>query len=83
MGTYGNMSLGAVEGPGSLNFNGGVSRIFRIQEHQTVEIRAEAQNVLNTANLGDPSTSINSNAFGQIDRAGPGRIMQFAIKYLF
>ena len=82
-GTYGNVGPGTIKGPGDVNFNLGLTRLFRIQERHRVEIRAEAQNVLNTANFGNPSTALNSNTFGQINSAGPGRIVQFAFKYLF
>ena len=82
-GTYGKVGLGTVVGPGSLNFNAGVSRLFRVREHQTIELRMESQNVLNTANFSNPSSSMTSNTFGQINSAGPARIIQFAFKYIF
>jgi hypothetical protein len=83
LGTNGNVGMSTIEGPGNLNFDFGLTRLFHINERQTAEIRAEAQNLLNTANFGNPSTALNSNTFGQINSAGPGRIIQFAIKYLF
>jgi hypothetical protein len=83
LGTNGNVGLGTIEGPGSLNFDFGLTRLFHIVENQTLEIRAEAQNLLNRANFGNPSTALNSNTFGQINSAGPGRVLQFALKYLF
>ena len=82
-GTYGNLGQANILGPGSLIFNAGLSRAFRIRESQTVEIRGEAQNVLNRINYGNPTTSLASNTFGQINTSGPARIMQFAVKYAF
>ena len=82
-GTYGNMGPGTLHGPGSLNFDAGLSRLFQIKERQRVELRAEAQNVLNRTNFLDPSTSLSANTFGRIQSARDPRIMQFALKYSF
>ncbi len=82
-GSYGNVGPGTIRGPGLLVFNAGLSRPFRIWEHQTIEVRAEAQNVLNHTNLGPPILAMNSPLFGQITSSGPARIMQFALKYAF
>ena len=48
-GAQANMAPGSVRGPGALIFNAGLSRLFPIEERKTVELRAEAQNVLNRA----------------------------------
>lgn len=82
-GTYGTLGQANILGPGSLIFNAGLSRVFRVWENQTVEIRGEGQNILNRINYGNPTTSLASNIFGQINTSGPARIMQFAIKYVF
>jgi hypothetical protein len=82
-GSYGNVGPGTIRGPGLLLFNAGISRPFRIWEHQTVEVRVEAQNVLNHTNLGPPILAMNSPLFGQITNSGAARIMQFALKYAF
>ena len=82
-GTYGNLGQANILGPGSLTLNAGLSRSFRIREGQTVEIRGEAQNALNRINYGNPTASLASNTFGQINTSGQARIMQFAIKYVF
>jgi hypothetical protein len=78
-----NMAPGSVRGPGALIFNAGLSRLFPIREHKSMELRAEAQNVLNRANFSDPTTNLSSNTFGQIIATGPARIMQFALKFNF
>ena len=81
--TYGNAGPGIILGPGMLVANAGLSRLFQVREHQTMEFRLEAQNALNHVNLSPPILSMNSPLFGQITSAGSPRIMQLAIKYVF
>jgi hypothetical protein len=82
-GTFGNLGPGTVYGPHSWTVNAGLSRLFKIKEAQTVEFRAEGTNILNHANFMNPSGTLNSPQFGRIQSAGPGRVMQFGLKYLF
>jgi hypothetical protein len=82
-GTFGNLRPGTVFGPSSWTVNAGLSRIFKVREAQTVEFRAEGTNILNHANFMNPSGNRNSPQFGRIQSAGPGRVMQFGLKYLF
>jgi hypothetical protein len=60
-----------------------LSRVFRIRESQSVEIRGEAFNITNSVRLNVPTTVFESATFGQILSAQDPRIMQFAIKYVF
>jgi hypothetical protein len=90
LGTYGNMGPRNVLGPSTWQFDTALSRTFRLKENQTLELRAEAFNVLNANRWGDPNLVINSNLFGTIttstNTAGTTydpRIMQFALKYVF
>jgi hypothetical protein len=93
-GTFGNVGVGTLEGPGYFGINLGLFRDFGIREHQKFEIRAEAFNLQNRINLGSPVASLSSSTFGQINAepagngavAAPGygpRVMQFSIKYIF
>jgi hypothetical protein len=84
LGTFGNLGPGTVFGPSSWTINAGLSRIFKVKEAQTIEFRAEGTNILNHANFQNPSGNLNnSQTFGRIQNAGPGRVMQFGLKYLF
>src|SRR5215471_19481508 len=84
LGTFGNMGPGAVFGPGSWTVNAGLSRIFKVKEAKTIEFRAEGTNIMNHANFQPPSGNLNNSAtFGRIQSTGPGRVMQFGLKYLF
>jgi hypothetical protein len=81
-GTLGNVGIDTLVGPGRWTIDAGLSRSFRLSEGQLVEFRAEASNVTNRTNLGDPTTRVGAQ-FGRITSAGDPRIMQFALKYIF
>jgi hypothetical protein len=83
LGSYGNAGRDILVGPGTASANLALSRAFAVREKQRLEFRAEAFNVLNRANYGNPGTAMNSSLFGKITSAGDPRIMQFAIKYVF
>jgi hypothetical protein len=83
LGTYGNMAVRNVLGPGTWQFDAALSRVFRFQESQRLEFRAEAFNVTNSVRRNNPSTALNSSTFGQINSSLDARVMQFALKYIF
>ena len=60
-----------------------LSRTFPIREKQSVQFRAEAFNVPNHVNSGNPVTALNNPNFGKIVTAGDPRIMQFALKFTY
>jgi len=84
--TFGNSGYNVLIGPGLVNLDLGVRKIFSINDRQKVEFRTEFYNALNHPNFGLPN--------GDID-AGPGsagtitslngsmRVIQFALKYRF
>ena len=93
-GTYGNVGVDDVYGPGYFGINMALFRNFIIRERHTIQIRGEAFNLENRINLGTPVLTLSSSTFGQINAepAGNGavaaqgygpRIMQFAVKYIF
>jgi hypothetical protein len=82
-GTFGNIGIANIQGPGSLQVDASLSRVFRIREKQTAEFRADAFNLPNHTRLGNPATNLSSNTFGKINTAADPRIMQFALKYVF
>jgi hypothetical protein len=92
-GTFGNLAMNNLVGPGYFNMDLALSRRFPVKEKQYLEIRAEAFNIENRVNFLNPSnpglvgnasgSALNSSNFGKIlSDVGP-RIMQFAIKYTF
>jgi len=84
LGTLGNMGTYSVFGPGQLEIDTALSRIFPIRERMKLEIRAEAFNLPNFFVRGNPGTSVSSTAtFGQITSAVNPRVLQFAAKITF
>jgi hypothetical protein len=56
---------------------------FRMAESHRMQFRAEAFNLPNRANLGNPQANLTSPAFGRIQSAGGGRVLQLSLKYMF
>ena len=85
LGTFGNVTVGSVAGPGLWQFDTALSRTFQIRESQKVEFRAEAFNITNSMrmDINKLTTNYNSSNFGQVTGALDPRIMQFALKYFF
>ena len=83
-GLWGNVGRNTLRGPKFWNIDAAISRRFQIREGQRLELRAEAFNVFNHFQPGDPVAAINSANFGRIISTGQDpRIMQFAAKYIF
>jgi hypothetical protein len=97
-GTYGDVGRNAVRGPGFFGLNVSLSRSFKFKERYSLQVRADAFNIINHTNYvgafapaGQPagatygtlSTGLNSSNFGQITGAYDPRILQFALKLYF
>jgi hypothetical protein len=92
-GTFGNLGRSSVAGPTAWEIDAALSRVFRVHEGQTVEIRGEAFNLTNSFRscigcvgglLGGTSVTVrNSPQFGQITVADAPRIVQVAAKFVF
>ena len=83
LGTYGSLGAQNILGPGSIRLDMGLMRKFQLRERQSVEFRAEAFNLPNHVNPGNPVNNLSSSTFGKIQSAADPRIMQFALKYVF
>ena len=82
-GTYGNLGLNNIKGPGIFTLDMSLVRSFRLREKMSLQIRAEAFNLPNWVNFSNPTAALNSNIFGTITAAGDPRIVQLAAKFLF
>jgi hypothetical protein len=83
VGTYGNMGIRNVVGPGFIGIDMGLTRKFAVRERQSIEFRAEAFNIPNHLNPGNPVTTLTNSNFGKIQSANDPRILQLALKYVF
>ena len=70
-------------GPGAFNIDAGLMKRFALTEKYGLQFRSEAFNLLNHANFGNPDGFLDSPTYGQINSASPGRILQFALKFMF
>ena len=84
--TFGNSGYNVLIGPGLVNLDLGVRKVFSVTERQKVEFRAEFYNALNHPNFGLPNSDIDAGpgAAGAITSlTGTMRTVQLALKYRF
>lgn len=82
----GNAGRNILTGPGTVSTDLSLQRNFRlpIREGSRVEFRAEAFNVFNTPQFGQPGATLGNSNFGIItDTARPNRQLQLGLKILF
>jgi hypothetical protein len=72
-----------LEGPGSKNADLGLFRNVRLTERMKLQFRTEMTNAFNLVNLGNPTTSMNSAAFGAIRGARTMRQIQLGLRLNF
>jgi hypothetical protein len=93
VGELGNMPRNAYYGPGYFSADVSIFKSFTLpifgQREKTFQLRAEAYNLFDTLNLGNPTGNVASTAFGRVTGlrtpAGlPGaRLIQLGVKFLF
>ena len=94
-GTFGTTRPSSERAPGFQSYSASVTKDFTIWHEQQINFRADADNVFNSAYLGNPVSNIASSSFGDIQgqtgspgtstapvRSGP-RQMQLSLKYHF
>ena len=82
-GTFGNAGRDIFHGPGSIQWDMAVSRIFPIKERIRIEFRGDFFNIMNHANWNAPASAVNSATFAQITTFGTPRLIQLAMKAYF
>jgi hypothetical protein len=82
-GQFGNEGRNVVRGPGIEDVDLSLFKYFNVGETRRVQFRAECFNLLNHPNFGLPENDLESPAFGQILQAGPPRLLQLAVKFVF
>jgi len=87
-GTFGTARPSSERAPGFQTYGASVTKDFTIWHEQQINFRADADNVFNSAYLGNPVSNIASTSFGDIQgqttpvRSGP-RQLQLSVKYHF
>lgn len=81
---FGNLGRNVVIGPGQGRVDLSVSKQILRTERATLNFRAEAYNVSNTASFRNPDRDMSNGSFGAITRTRGGpRVIQLALKLLF
>jgi hypothetical protein len=79
---FGNSPRDAVRGFGFWELDLGLTKDFPLTERARLQLRAEAFNLTNETNFGDPNTLLGG-TFGVVNSALPARELQFAGKIVF
>ena len=73
-----------IYGPGYHNWDMSLRKNFKLpREGMTLQFQADAFNVFNLANWGNPGQNVTSGGFGQIGGSQPPRQMQFGARFAF
>lgn len=81
--TYGDTSRNFLNGPSLVNVNFSLFKEFPLREAGKLQFRSEFFNLFNHPNFNNPDNTVGDGTFGQLTSSQPGRIAQFALKYLF
>jgi hypothetical protein len=80
-GFYGNSARYILTGPGQLVWNAGVHKNWKLADGRAqLQFRWEAFNAINRVNFSNPTTNIQSGAFGLVTTSSSGRSMLFGLR---
>jgi hypothetical protein len=82
-GTYGNSGRNTIIGPGSWLMSLVLSKNIPLKDSTALEMRAEADNVLNHPNYSGLDTTVNSPTFGEVTSVASMRKMTLSMHYRF
>jgi hypothetical protein len=82
-GSYGDAGRNTIIGPGSWLMSLVLSKNFPMRDSMGLEMRAEADNVLNHANYSGIDTTVNSPTYGQVTSVASMRKMILSMHYRF
>ena len=82
--TYGGSAPDSIQGPGTISWDSALFKKTSITERLKLEVRMEAFDILNHANLGNPGTNISVPAsVGVITSRNGSRVVQFGARLSF
>ncbi|MET0754264.1 MAG: carboxypeptidase regulatory-like domain-containing protein [Pyrinomonadaceae bacterium] len=79
----GNSGVGIVEGPSLVAWDFSLRKRFSIGEKMSLRLQADVFNAFNRANFSNMETNVSAAGFGVLNASGPGRSIQFGIKFGF
>ncbi|MFN7921135.1 MAG: carboxypeptidase regulatory-like domain-containing protein [Bryobacteraceae bacterium] len=81
---FGNAGRNIARRPGLAQMDLGLSKTFALpREGTSLQFRAEAFNLTNRTNFGNPNVNRSGGGFGQIRSTFPARQVQFALRFAF
>jgi hypothetical protein len=81
--TFGNAGRGTIPGPGLFLMNASVSRGFSLGEGRALELRLDANNVLNHVNITGWGTVVNASNYGLATAVGTMRNLNANLRFRF
>ncbi len=82
-GVYGTASRYSVAGPGAISVNGSVSKTISFGETRSFEVRATADNLLNTVQYSGVNTQLGSAEYGQVTSTAAMRQFSFVARFRY
>ena len=82
-GSFGDAGRNTIIGPGTIQFNLGVSKNIPLKDMMALEFSAEATNFLNHVNYTSIDTVVNSPTFGQVVGVGSMRKISMSTRFRF
>jgi hypothetical protein len=79
----GNSSVGIVTGPSLQAWDFSIRKRLRFTENMDLRFQADVFNAFNRANFSNLDTNVSSPGFGILNASGPGRSIQFGVKFGF
>jgi hypothetical protein len=81
--SFGNTPRNSVVGPGLLEFDGSLQKEWPLRESMSLQLRADAYNLVNRPNFNLPGRIFGASNFGVVSSALDPRQMEFAMKLIF
>ncbi len=85
--SFGNSGRGAARGPGVVNFDVGLNKQFALGGARHLDVRADAFDIFNHAEFGNPNTTLGDPQFGKISSLNPSvtnaRQLQLSGRFIF
>jgi hypothetical protein len=82
-GAFGSLGYNALTGPNRAGVDIALAKRFAVWHEHQVQFRADAFNLPNRSNFGNPDGNINSATFGRITSADNPRQLQLSLRYQF